>query len=447
MLKIIHCVDHYMPHHMGGTEVYIHNLASSQKREGHQASVLIPHFEYYLPGQYVEQYEYDGIDVHQYFEPSDPLNRRILSGAEKPAGLENFRAFLLAYRPDVVHFHELTRSIGFGVRHVRMAKSLGVKVIMTMHLSSYTCNTNTLTNHNRPCSGEIKEFDCSVCCYKTLFNLPAFVAYPAGIVSLLSARLGVTRKLPQGKLTTLLGLPLAIQRISNELLELAANTDRLVSLTEWYKKVLITNGVPADKIALIPQALTIAQTTVLPARREKDPSRRLPLKLVFIGRIQPQKGVDLLIEAASSFTPGEVQVDLYGKEEDTDFYRKCMTDLATTETVTFRGMLKREEVLDTLAEYDMLCLPSTVSEMSSLVIQEAFAAGIPVLASKGHGNAEQVKDGHNGLLFDFKSAASLRAKITELVSDPELQPRLKKNVTPPSSFTEVSAAYMQLYTQ
>jgi glycosyltransferase involved in cell wall biosynthesis len=433
-----------MPQHMGGTEVYVHTLASLQRQGGHQASVLVPHFEYYLPGQYVECYQYEGIDVYQYLEPSDPLNRQILSGAEEPAGLENFKAFLLAFRPDVVHFHELTRSIGFGVRHVRIARSLGVKVFLTMHLSGYTCNTNTLINHNRLCSGEIREFDCSICCYKTLFHLPDAVAYPAGVISLLSARLGLTRKLPPGKLTTLLGLPLAIQRVRNELQELIANTDRLVSLTEWYKKILITNGVPPDKIMVIPQALTTGHAKT---PREKDPSRRLPLKLVFIGRIQPQKGVDLLIEAVRGFTAAEVQVDLYGKEEGTDFYRQCIAALDTLDTATFRGMLRREEVLDTLAEYDMLCLPSTFSEMSPLVIQEAFAAGIPVLASKVYGNAEQVKDGQNGLLFDFKSAASLRAKISELINEPELLPRLKRNVQPPHPFTEVNAAYMQLYTQ
>jgi len=99
-----------------------------------------------------------------------------------------------------------------------------------------------------------------------------------------------------------------------------------------------------------------------------------------------------------------------------------------------------------LAGYDILCLPSTFSEMSSLVIQEAFAAGIPVLASRVYGNMEQVKDGHNGLLFDFRSSKDLKAKLAKLISEPGFLQRLRENVRPPGSFDKVNSAYLQLYT-
>ena len=63
-----------------------------------------------------------------------------------------------------------------------------------------------------------------------------------------------------------------------------------------------------------------------------------------------------------------------------------------------------------MADYDLLCVPSLSSEMSPLVIQEAFAAGIPVLASRGYGNIEQIRHGENGLVFNFNSADSLAIK-------------------------------------
>ncbi len=443
-MKILHCVDHYMPEHMAGTEVYIHNLASLQKRSGHDAAVLIPHFEFYRPGRFQGHYQYDGIDVYEYREPSEPLNRNILSGIEQPAGLVNFTEFIRSYQPDVVHFHELTRSIGLGTTHVKAAKSFGVKVILTMHLPGYTCNTNTLIRDGKLCSGIIKEYDCSVCSYKTLFKLPATMAYPAAVLSVLSAGMGLTRKLPPGRLTTLVSMPLAVRRIKNELRELTANTDRLVCLTQWYKNILLANGVPEEKIAVIPQALP-SNDGVLP-RTALGPTRP-PLKVAFVGRIQPQKGVDLLIEAAKDFTPGQLMIDLYGKEEETDFYRHCMAAIDNSDTVNFRGQLNRGTVVKALTGYDLLCLPSTFSEMSSLVIQEAFAAGIPVLASRVYGNLEQVKDGQNGLIFDFKSSKDLREKLTRLIAEPHLVQRLKENTRTPGNFSDVNAAYLQLYTQ
>lgn len=442
-MKILHCVDHYMPEHMAGTEVYIHTLASLQIRSGHDAAVLIPHFEFYRPGRFQEHYQYDGIDVYEYREPSEPLNRNILSGAEKPAGLINFTEFIRSHQPDVIHFHELTRSIGLGTAHVKAAKSFGAKVILTMHLSIYTCNTNTLIRDNKLCSGNIREFDCSVCCYKTLLKLPAIVANPTAALSVLSDAIGLSRKLPPGRLTTLVSMAPAIRRIKDELRELVEYTDLLVCLTEWYREILIKNGVPAEKIAVIPQAL--ASNAGGPPPIKHSPGG-LPLKVAFVGRIQPQKGVDLLIEAAKDFTPLELRVDLYGKEEDSDFYRQCMAALSNSGTVTFQGMLERGTVVSVLAGYDILCLPSTFSEMSSLVIQEAFAAGIPVLASRVYGNMEQVKDGHNGLLFDFRSSKDLKAKLAKLISEPGFLQRLRENVRPPGSFDKVNSAYLQLYT-
>jgi glycosyltransferase involved in cell wall biosynthesis len=446
-LKILHCVDHYMPEIMAGTEVYIHTLASLQKLSGHEALVLIPHFEYYRPGRFQGHYHYDGMDVYEYYEPSEPLNRDILSGAEQPAGLANFAAFLQIHQPDVVHFHELTRNIGFGVAHVKAAKHFGGKVILTMHLSTYTCNTNTLIRNNELCNGEIKEFQCSECSIKTRLKLPGLLAYPTVLASGLSDALGMTRKLPPGKLKTLLSFPLAIRRIKNELQELVANTDRLVCLTEWYKKVLIGNGVPIEKITVIPQGLAGGGPRIPRAYDGSAGAGVPPLKVAFIGRIQPEKGVDLLIDAAKGFSTGELIVDLYGKEEDSAFYRRSMDDLSKVDTVRYRGQLDRGVVVDKLSGYDIVCLPSTVSEMASLVIQEAFAAGIPVLASRGHGNIEQISDGYNGLLFDFKSSEDLRKKLEILMKTPGLLQKLKGNVRPPKSFETISSAYMELYTQ
>jgi glycosyltransferase involved in cell wall biosynthesis len=424
--------------------LYVHTLATLQKLSGDQVSVLIPHFEYYRPGRFQGHYHYDGIDVYEYYEPSEPINRDILSGAGKPAGLANFIEFLQIHQPDVVHFHELTRNIGFGVAHVKAAKHFGGKVILTMHLSSYTCNTNTLIRNNELCDGEIREFQCSECSCKTRLKLPALLAYSTVVVSGLSEALGMTRTLPAGKLKTLLSFPLAIRRIKDELQELVANTDQMVCLTEWYRAVLIKNAVPSEKITVIPQGLAGGGSTT---RRADDGPGGPPLKVVFIGRIQPEKGVDLLIEAAKGFSAGELIVDLYGKVEDSEFYRRSMDALATVEAVSFRGQLNREVVVDTLSRYDIVCVPSTVSEMSSLVIQEAFAAGTPVLASRGHGNIEQISDGHNGLLFDFKSSKDLRTKLEILMRTPGLLQKLKANVRPPGSFETIRSAYLQLYTQ
>src|ERR1700712_4900311 len=141
-MKIIHCLNQYMPMAMAGTEVYTHTLATMQKLSGHQVAVITPHIDYHRPGQINEHYLYDDIDVYQYLEMADPTDRQIHYGNKYPAGLENFKKLITSLEPYVIHFHELNRSIGFTTEHVKIAKQYGAKVILTAHLSSYTCNTN-----------------------------------------------------------------------------------------------------------------------------------------------------------------------------------------------------------------------------------------------------------------------------------------------------------------
>jgi glycosyltransferase involved in cell wall biosynthesis len=184
------------------------------------------------------------------------------------------------------------------------------------------------------------------------------------------------------------------------------------------------------------------------SKNENYPKKKetvLPVKMVFIGRIQPTKGIHLIIEAMHSFSPGQVQIDIYGRPETTDYYKQCISDSTGMPHVIWKGEINREEVVERLAQYDIFCLASTFSEMSPLVIQEAFAAQIPVLASKVYGNVEQIQDNYNGLLFEFNSSLSLKRKIQNLVEDTELLPHLKRNIIQPNNFESVSNAYLELY--
>ena len=83
--------------------------------------------------------------------------------------------------------------------------------------------------------------------------------------------------------------------------------------------------------------------------------------------------------------------------------------------------------------------------MSPLVIQESFAAGIPVLASDIYGNAEQVIDNVNGWLFKFNDSKHLKMKLQQLIDDPERIRSAKQNLPAIRSFKEVAAEYEKLY--
>lgn len=83
--------------------------------------------------------------------------------------------------------------------------------------------------------------------------------------------------------------------------------------------------------------------------------------------------------------------------------------------------------------------------MSPLVIQEAFAAGIPVIGSSACGIAEQVKHGENGLLFEFNQLSSLKKQLERLIENPSLLEFFRQNIPPVRSFEQVTEETLAVY--
>lgn len=444
-MKIIHCLIHYFPFHMAGTEVYTHTLATLQKKDGLEVSVITPFIDHLSPGNIQEHYVYDGIDVYQFIETGNPSDTDLYTGQKAPEGIGNFISLLKKLQPDIVHFHEINISNSFCMEHVKAAKQYGAKVFYTMHLSALTCYTNVLVRNKKPCGGRLITGTCTACSYNTLFNIPYPAARPLSLIATAATALGISNRLKKGRLKTMLSVPLILERKKKDIALAVQYIDKLVCLTDWYKKMLLQNNIPAEKIAVIKQALPHDRKESTGIEK-KITANTGPVKLVFIGRLQPQKGVLMLIKAVAAFPAGQFTLDIYGKEEvNADYFTQCISAVNKAPGITWRGAIQRAEVINVLGRYDMLCLPSAFSEMSPLVIQEAFAAGIPVLASRVYGNAEQVKHGVNGLLFDMNSAAALTEQLSFILANRGLLYQMQRNISAPASFDTVYKQYMQLY--
>lgn len=443
-MRIVHCLIHYLPEYIAGTEIYTHTLARLQLEAGHEVSVITPHIDYHLPGQMKGHYVYESINVYQYLETANPNDRRYYDGRKIPEGLTHFSELIQQLNPDVVHFHQLNRGVGLSIEHVKKAKTYGAKVFITMHLSFYTCNTNLLIYRNQMCDGIIDPITCSACSLNRFYGIPDSVASATARLGRLGEISGLTRFLGNTPARTMLSFPKQIKRLHKDLLELGSEVNRVVCISSWYRDVLTKNGIPEHKIALVPQALPgIAE---FPEVQEGRQNTQLPLRLVFIGRIQWQKGLHLLIECCSKFSGSQLSLDIYGKPEDTDYCRGCISASKGCDHIFWRGRINQSEVIATLSKYDLLCLPSQFSEMSPLVIQEAFMAGTPVLASRVYGNSEQITDEQNGLLFEFNSLEDLSRQVTRLIHHPERIAELRSSIRQPSPFSTIVKKYFELYT-
>ena len=434
-MKIIHVLNHFLPHQTAGTEVYTWALSKQLQQEGVAIKVLIPHYGKTDSYDYV----YDGLSVHQYAEPS-VVDRSLIMGFREPDGLKNFVDYLNKEQPDLIHFHELAGSNGITLKHVQAAKSSGARVIMTFHLAGYSCKTGTLVYRAESlCTGEIDLRKCSTC-YLNEKGYTSLASYLTDTSAILH-KFSIDTSMWGNKVGTALGTVPILAKLNTDLKTLVSSCDRVVAITDWYQRVLKINGIDPNKICFIPQAL--------PLDNFSDSIGNKPvhsqLRLIFLGRINKFKGLHLILEALREIDSTLVSLSIYGNSEDEAFENEQRIKTANQSNVFWGGDLQQKDVIPTMRKHDILCLCSTFSEMSPLVIQEAFAARIPIIASNVYGNAEQITHGENGLLFKFNDVEDLRRQILKCINHPDLLNEMANKITPPRSFKDLASDYLELY--
>ena len=143
-------------------------------------------------------------------------------------------------------------------------------------------------------------------------------------------------------------------------------------------------------------------------------------RILFLGRLYALKGIkDLLLAISKIANNSDLHVVLAGSVEDQEYVNELkalVTRLNLTRIVDFRGLLNTEELLEELSLCACLVLPS-YQETAPMVIQEAMASGVPVVASNICGIPYQVDDGNTGFLVPPGDVEALAARLSTLLSN------------------------------
>jgi len=148
-------------------------------------------------------------------------------------------------------------------------------------------------------------------------------------------------------------------------------------------------------------------------------NKELGSRIAAIGRLAPEKGFDLLIDAIQILRNKGYPVfcDIIGDGSEKEKLLLKIRKLNLDDCVQLRGWLP--EARKMLNEYDILVVPSR-RESFGLVVLEAYEAGIPVVACNIPGLNEIIKDRETGLLFMAENTESLAQKIAEIITNPYL---------------------------
>lgn len=183
--------------------------------------------------------------------------------------------------------------------------------------------------------------------------------------------------------------------------------DAFVALTGFARQTFAAAGLPAERIVVKPNFV------------DPDPGERPSAgeSALFVGRLSDEKGLDTLLDAWAKLD-APIPLRIAGDGPLRPFVARRLADPRLSR-VQLLGPIGRRAVIESMREARALVFPSRCYEGFPLVIAEAFACGVPVVASRLGSMAEIVEDGRTGLHFTPGNADDLAAVVARAWAEPK----------------------------
>jgi glycosyltransferase involved in cell wall biosynthesis len=352
--------------------------------------VLLVHNRYRHPGgeeRHLDLLESSleeaGVDVSRLEVESSSLRtagarlRAAATVVYEPRSNRLVREEVLRVRADVAHFHNIWPLLTPSA--LRGARDGGARTVLTTHNYRFACPNGTLLR------GDRVHDDC--------------LEGSSLLCGLRSARQG-------GAKVVSYGVALSIQR---RLGLLARWVDAFVAPSRFVGEALRRSGQDADRIRVIPYGVPSQTVAPFPARSSGH--------ILFAGRLSPEKGLDVLVEAAA-LAPEVPVVVAGGGPLAHSLARRYQTSLSLV------GQSTPEQLAELRAASVASVVPSVWHDVAPFTAIESAAAGRSVVASRMGGLPELVEHEATGLLVEPNDPRALAQAMKRLWHDPALAARL-----------------------
>lgn len=185
-----------------------------------------------------------------------------------------------------------------------------------------------------------------------------------------------------------------------------ALADTVLVNSEWSRDALVGEGLPSEKIVVVPLAY---EAPAPPPQHHQRTRRSGPLRALWLGTVTLRKGIQYLIEAANQLDPAVIQMDVVGPLQISP---KAMA--AAPRSLRFHGPVTRDEAAAHYVNADIFVFP-TLSDGFGITQIEAMAHGLPVIATPHCGSV--VEPEVDGLVIPARDSAALAHAILRLAKD------------------------------
>ena len=362
---------------------------------------------------------------------------------------------LAAFQPNLVHFHHL---VDLSASLLAVTSRHAIPTLFTLHDFWPMCFMSHLrTPDGLLCPGPDEGLRCVECLWKQQLQAHAPVnmrtryrelglrasvrRVPRFLADALFARLAAgNQEFSNANLRTQM-VSLAVR--NGYMRKALMGCDLLISPSRFLMAKFVEWGVPASHFRHIYNSVPgpIRSLRSLP----REPHERV--RFGFLGSLYPPKGVHVLIEAFRQLNSDQGELHIWGDAPNpgaqayADQVREQGRNVAN---LVFEGGFVPDDLPGVLRQTDVLVVPSTWYENNPLVILEAFAAGIPVLAGDIGGMAELVQDDVNGLQYRTGDARDLADRMGRMLDRARLE-RYRARSMVPASHEEMGAEVEKLY--
>jgi glycosyltransferase involved in cell wall biosynthesis len=187
--------------------------------------------------------------------------------------------------------------------------------------------------------------------------------------------------------------------------------DTYIALTEFSRQKLIDGGLPGSKIAIKPNFIP------------HDPGQGMGRGdfALYVGRLSPEKGIETLLSAWRTLDVN-ILLKIAG---DGPLSELVSTAAGSSPAIEYLGRVSNDQVLNLMQDAMMLLFPSEWYENFPVTIIEAFAAGLPIIASNIGNTATLIQDRQTGLRFKPGDAADLAGQVKWMTQHSEAREKMR----------------------